>query len=47
MNNKTIKEIEDYQEMLQQMNEFSKTAMILLREKAKRELDDYARELLK
>ena len=47
MTQETIKEIEDYKQMLERMNEFSKTAMLLLREKAKRELDDYARELLK
>jgi len=47
MNKKTIKEIEDYKQMLERMNEFSKTALLLLREKAERELDDYAKELLK
>ena len=44
MNKKTIKEIEDNEQMVQQMNEYCRASMMLLREVAKRELDDYVRE---
>jgi hypothetical protein len=47
MNKEEQKRIQEYEEMLKQMNEFAATAKLLLREKAKRELPDYVRELLK
>jgi hypothetical protein len=47
MNNLREKRIQENEEMVERLNEFTRAAMMVVRDKAKRELDDYVRELIK